>query len=149
MKHFPDLPPIWMLGAMALSWVLTQMVPILKLSSLGLRWLGLFWMLLAALLVLWAAFWFWRKKTTIEPHKTAQTLIVGGPFWLTRNPIYLAMVVAAAGVGLYLGSLSGMFPVIVLAVVLHRRFVLPEEAGLKTAFGAEAEAYFEKTRRWI
>lgn len=149
LKHFPDLPPIWMLCAMAFSWALSQVAPILSVSSLGLRWLGLFWILLAAMLVLWSAFWFWRKKTSIEPRKSAKTLIVSGPFWLSRNPIYLAMVVAAAGVALYLATLSAFVPVIALAVVLHHRFVLPEEAGLKAVFGGAADAYFEKTRRWI
>jgi protein-S-isoprenylcysteine O-methyltransferase Ste14 len=33
-------------------------------------------------------------------------------------------------------------------IVLTRRFIEPEEAGLRRLFGAEAHAYLEKTRRW-
>jgi hypothetical protein len=48
-------------------------------------------MLAALALIAWSALWFWRKKTTIEPHHTPTALIVEGPYRLSRNPIYLAL----------------------------------------------------------
>jgi protein-S-isoprenylcysteine O-methyltransferase Ste14 len=50
--------------------------------------------------------WFWRKKTTIEPHHTPTALIVEGPYRLSRNPIYLALLALLAGYVLRLGSLG-------------------------------------------
>jgi len=37
----------------------------------------------------------------------------------------------------------------IFARILTTRFVLPEEAALREAFGAEAERYMDATRRWL
>ena len=149
MKNFPDLPPVWTLATMVFSWVLAQLLPLLAINSVGLQWLGLLWIGLALLLILWSALWFRRKKTTIEPHHTPTALIVEGPYRLSRNPIYLAMVVASLGFALWCGALSSFLPVAALAFLLQHKFVLPEEAGLIREFGAEAEEYIAKTKRWV
>ena len=149
MKHFPDLPPVWTLGAFLFSWLFSAVLPVAALPSFGLQLLGLFWILLAVLLVLWSALYFRKNKTTIEPHSKPTALIVKGPYRFTRNPIYLAMVVASAGFAMWCAALSAVIPVIGLAIVLHRRFVIPEEEGLRAAFGAEADSYISKTKRWV
>ena len=54
MKHFPDLPPVWTLGAFVLSWVFAQILPIGQVKSFGVQLLGLAWIGIAVLIVLWA-----------------------------------------------------------------------------------------------
>ena len=100
-------------------------------------------------LIGWAAFWFWRRKTTIEPHHAPGTLIVEGPFRLSRNPIYLAMVIILMGAIFGRGQPLSLILIPTFVVILHVRFVLPEEAGLRKAFGEAAEAYISATRRWL
>ena len=134
---------------MVFSWVLSQLLPLYSIDSVGLQWLGLMWIGLALLLILWSALWFHRKKTTIEPHHTPTVLIVEGPYKLSRNPIYLAMMLAALGFALWCGALSSILPVFALGMILQRKFVLPEETGLEQEFGAEATEYIAKTKRWI
>ena len=148
MKNFPDLPPIWMFAAFAASWILASIVPFGAGGAFGLKLLGLAWIGVAALIVLWAALYFKSNKTTIEPHHTPSALITKGPYRFTRNPIYLAMVIASAGFAIWCGSVVALIPTVVLAVVLHKRFVMPEEAILLETFGAEAEAYIAKSKRW-
>ena len=97
----------------------------------------------------WSAWWFWRKKTTIEPHHTPTALIVEGPYRLSRNPIYLALLVLLVGYVLRLGSLSPVLLPLLFFWVLTRRFIEPEEEALRRAFGDEAEAYLARTRRWL
>jgi protein-S-isoprenylcysteine O-methyltransferase Ste14 len=104
---------------------------------------------LAVLLILWSVLYFRANKTTIEPHHTPTALITKGPYRISRNPIYLAMVVASIGWALWCGTLSAFVGPVILAWVLHNRFVLPEEAKLREAFGAKAEAYITKTKRWV
>lgn len=149
MKNFPDIPPVWTFGSFVLSWVLAKAVPVLAFPVYGVQLLGLAWIGLAVLLILWSALYFRTHKTTIEPHHVPTALIVKGPYRVTRNPIYLALVIAALGFGLWCGAVSALIPAVLLAFVLHRRFVLPEEAGLIAAFGEDAEAYIAKTKRWV
>lgn len=148
MKNFPDLPPVWMLGFICFSWLGAMVLPfglgfpLLTLVGWGLLAIGLF-------LIAWSAIWFWRRKTTIEPHHVPKTLIVEGPYQLSRNPIYLGMAVILAGAIVWLGQVLCLALIPLFIMVINRRFIEPEEATLRATFGAEAEAYIQATRRWV
>ncbi len=148
MKGFPDLPPLWLALFLVLNWAVSRAIP----GNTGapvLIWLS--WALIGAGLVLigYAAFWFWRRKTTIEPHHAPQVLIVEGPFRLSRNPIYLGLLIILAGAVIGRGQPLSLIFVALFFGILTRRFVEPEEAALRSEFGDKAEAYFSATRRWL
>lgn len=149
LKGFPDMPPIWLLGAMAVAWILDRGLPLVELFGPLYRGLGLLLIAAGLGLIGWSAWWFWRKRTTIEPHHRPTRLIVEGPYRISRNPIYLGMVVILAGWVAALGSLSPVILVPVFFGVIARRFIAPEEAVLREIFGAEAQRYLAGTRRWL
>ena len=99
--------------------------------------------------IFWAAAWFWKKKTTIEPHHSPGKLIVEGPFQLSRNPIYLGMILILSGQVIWLGALSPVVLIPIYFAILTWRFVLPEERAIAEVFGANGAAYLEATRRWL
>ena len=72
-----------------------------------------------------------------------------GPFRFSRHPMYLAMllVLTAAGAGAAEWVVLGAVPV--LAVLLDRLVVRPEEAELVGAFGDAYSAYARSVRRWL
>lgn len=148
MKGFPDLPPLWLLLFLALNWVISTVIPgnpsapVLDVLGWGLIGLGL-------VVIAWSGIWFWRKKTPIEPHHTPKALIVEGPYRLSRNPIYLGMAVILAGSIIGRGQPLCLILLPFFIGTLTRRFILPEEAMMREAFGEAAEAYLNKTRRWI
>lgn len=148
MKGFPDLPPIWLLGAMIASWALARLGFFPLLGGPG-QWIGAALIAAALALILWSAWFFWRKRTPIEPHHAPKALIVEGPYRVSRNPIYLALLMISFGYAIRLDSILALLPVVGLFWVLNRRFAATEEAGLRTAFGAEAEGYLARTRRWL
>lgn len=149
MKGFPDLPPIWFAAALgmiiAISWALPEFSIQFPLqSALGWTCLG------AGLgLIFWAAFWFFRKGTTIEPHHQATELLVEGPFRISRNPIYLGLGIILLGSIIGRGAWLAIPVLFAFVLVIHKRFVLPEEQGLRDVFGVDAEKYITKTRRWL
>ncbi len=148
-KGFPDLPPIWFLGAYATAHLLTAYLPIVEFGIPGATPTGYLLIALGLGLILWAALWFYAKKTRIEPHKMPTALIVEGPFRLSRNPIYLGLFLILAGVVLRLCALSPFIVLILFPIILTSRFIKDEEARLREAFGAQAEQYFQRTGRWI
>lgn len=148
MKGFPDLPPIWLLGTMALSWGLARLLPAPSPGAVGL-WLGAGIIVAGLALIAWSGLWFLRKRTPIEPHHAPKALIVEGPYRVSRNPIYLALVAIALGYALRQENILALLPVPVLLVILDRRFASAEESGLRAAFGAQAETYLRTTRRWL
>jgi len=141
----PDLPPVWLAGCMAATWALARWLPLWRFDAGPAGRLAI---AAGVALILWSAWWFWRKRTPIEPGHRPRALIVEGPYRLNRNPIYTGLVVILAGWALSLGALSAMLTVPLLPWILTRRFVAPEEAALRAAFAAEADRYLLRTRRW-
>ena len=148
MLRYLDYPPIWLLAALGLVWGETVLVP-QSLVGAGGQMMGNALILLAILLILAAVAGFVQARSTIIPHQMPHQLITGGIFRLSRNPIYLADLLLLVGFSLRWGAVSGLALVPLLAWVLHVRFILGEEARLRAAFGAAADAYFARTRRWL
>ena len=147
-RDFPDLPPVWMLGHAALAWGAARVLPLVEFAGPVSRALGAAIALAGVGLAAWAAAWFARRRTTIEPREEPTALIVEGPFRVNRNPIYTGMALVLLGWALWLGALSALLVVIPFAWIIDRRFVRGEEAALRQAFGAEAESYMARSRRW-
>lgn len=144
MHKFPDIPPMWLLATLFLTWVLKK-IPFLVIDSPTIGRIGI---LIGIGFIIWSAYWFYAMGTTIHPHGTPEALIVEGPYKINRNPIYAGMILIAVGYFMSGGSLLAGIPVIGFFFILDRRFVQPEEAMLRKQFGDAAEAYFNKTRRW-
>jgi protein-S-isoprenylcysteine O-methyltransferase Ste14 len=148
-KGFPDLPPIWWAGTIAIIYAGKWALPDLHFAVPALTLVSRVIFFTALLVIAWSAVWFWRKRTPIEPHHTPKTLIIEGPYKLSRNPIYLALVMLTISSALGHGSVIGLACAVGLWLVLDRRFAAKEEALLKETFGAEADAYLSQTRRWV
>ena len=114
-KGFPDWPPIWFAGFCAVAWLLARELPLVVAFGPLFRGLGLVMIAAGLGLIGWSALWFWRKKTPIEPHHTPRALIVEGPYRWSRNPIYLAMLAMLTGYVLWLGVLSPVLLVMLIA----------------------------------
>lgn len=144
-----DIPPVWLVGALALVWLQAWLLPVLlwPFALAGMLGFVLFW---GGLIVMAAAFFeFMRAKTTPVPHQTATSLITRGIFQLSRNPIYLGDAMILSSVIIWWGAwlLLPLVPGFVLLIT--RRFIKDEERRLKDAFGPEFAAWSKETRRWI
>lgn len=90
-------------------------------------------------------------KTTINPldPSRASTLVTGGIYRFTRNPMYLSLLLLLIAYAVRLGSwVEGLGPV-VFAIYVTRFQIIPEERILEAKFGAAFLAYKRRTRRWI
>lgn len=141
-----DLPPVW-LGLHALfAAAVDAAAPLWSFGPFPVA--GGLLLAVGFALIGWSAVYFALQKTPIEPRNAPKSLITGGPFQINRNPIYTGMWLMLTGTGLLLGSVGALLPALVFPVVITRRFILGEETLLRQAFGAEAEAWIERSRRW-
>ncbi len=146
MKNFPDIPPVWALASAISSWILATFIPVFQLQI----------PLLVSILIValgfgiagWSAVWFRRKNTTIEPRHAPTSLIIEGPFRINRNPIYTGMAFILLGFAVWLGDVIAFVPVVIFPIVITWRFIKDEEIQLRKTFGAEADEYMGKSRRW-
>ncbi|MCB8836542.1 isoprenylcysteine carboxylmethyltransferase family protein [Aurantimonas sp. VKM B-3413] len=147
-RDFPDLPPVWALGTAVLEWLGARFLPLGSFWSPPAALAGIVLVIGGVALAGWAALWFRRKRTPIEPGETPRQLIVEGPYRFNRNPIYSGMALVLFGIALWLGAFSSFLLAAIFPIVIHIRFVRREEAMLREAFGEEAERFFARTRRW-
>ncbi len=93
---------------------------------------------------------FRREGTQVSPTSESNNkLVTGGPFQLTRNPMYLGLFVLSLGVALAIGA-TPMFvaPLLVFATAnwVHIPF---EEAKMRRQFGPAFDDYARNVRRWL
>ena len=92
---------------------------------------------------------FRRQGTPVNPFSTPTSLVVAGPFRVSRNPMYLGLTLALTGIALLFGSVTALLPVPVFVAVLYWMFIRREERVMEQAFGAEYVAYKRRVRRWL
>lgn len=142
-------PPFLFVAAVVGGFFLNRTWP-LPVGS-GLAWQLVAWVFVALWLVLMVGglALFRRRHTSFIPNRPASTLVIEGPYRVTRNPMYLGMASLTVALAIFMGT---GWPVILLAPVLLlvRRLVIdPEEAYLRRRFGADYERYIRQVRRWI
>lgn len=84
-----------------------------------------------------------------NPWKPTFNIIDRGPFRLTRNPMYLQMVIVCLGVAIALTNWWLLLLTPFCGWLLERLAILPEEAYLEQKFGDSYLAYKERVRRWL
>lgn len=94
---------------------------------------------------------FYRHRTTISPlsvHR-ATTLVTGGPFRISRNPMYVGLAGVLTAYALLYRSPRAALPLVGFVVLMNRSQIAAEEAALQQKFGAEFTEYCGTVPRWI
>lgn len=136
-------------------WALARAVPAAQLwpqgmvpwgwrAALGLAGLG-------ALVALAGVWEFRRARTTLNPLAPARAsaLVQGGIYRITRNPMYLGMLLVLIGWAAWLGNAAALLGLPLFVVVLNQLQIKPEERMLRQRFGAQFERYAARVRRWV
>ena len=148
MIRWIDLPPVWLGLFAALAWIQSQLVPMAVFGRAG-DAIGGLAVLTGIALTLLAIREFGRARTTVIPHQMPSAIVTTGIFAISRNPIYLGDTLILFGLVLWWDAVPSLLLVPVFMMVIHRRFILAEEARLIAAFPEEFEAYRRATGRWF
>ena len=94
---------------------------------------------------------FRRAKTTVNPVSPASSssLVTGGIYRFSRNPMYLGFLLVLAAWACYLGSAAAALIVPLFVLYMNRFQIEPEERALARLFGQEFDDYRARVRRWI
>ena len=90
-------------------------------------------------------------KTTVNPMKpeTATSLVSSGIYSVTRNPMYVGLLLVLLAWAIYLSSAWALLGPVGFVLYISRFQIAPEERVLSTLFGSEYTAYQSKVRRWL
>jgi protein-S-isoprenylcysteine O-methyltransferase Ste14 len=98
-----------------------------------------------------AYFQFRAAETTVHPMKPQESsaLVVHGIYRVTRNPMYLGMLLLLAAWGAWLANAVAFALLPLFVVYLNRFQIAPEERALEARFGAAFAGYARAVRRWL
>ena len=144
-------PPLVALTLAALMWLVSLLFPVadLKIPESGIA-SGLS-ALVGLGIALSGALQFWVADTTINPHSPDKTahLVDTGIYRLSRNPMYLGLLLLLLGAAIYLRNVLSLLALPAFVIYMNRFQILPEERQMQKQFGPTYEAYTAQVRRWI
>lgn len=144
-----DYPPIWLVGFLAVTAGLWYLAPGIAFHFDGHREAS-FLMLVIGLVPMFAALGELRRAhTTIKPRDEPDALVTAGVFSVSRNPIYLGLLIILAAGIMYWGSYLALLLLPVFYKVITVRFIEGEEAMMRQHFGAAFDSYAANTGRWL
>lgn len=99
-------------------------------------------------LTIWSRARLGRFWSAVVALKRDHRLIQSGPYRVVRHPLYSGIILAAIGLAICVTTWSSLLGAALLLICFERR-AHKEDALLATEFGAEFEAYRQRTGRLI
>jgi protein-S-isoprenylcysteine O-methyltransferase Ste14 len=108
--------------------------------------------------VLFAVFGIWNgwtlavmaaNRTAVLPGGSTRVVLDRGPFRLSRNPLYVGLIVLDVALALLCPSAWALILVPVGMALVSWGAIAPEERYLRSTFGAEYDDYRRRVRRWL
>ena len=145
------IPPLQVLIAAIGMWMVHRHLPVLHLHIPRSNEVFGAILVVASAIFCLAAYQLWHHRTTINPvqiHRTS-TLITGGVYRWSRNPIYLADLLVLCAWLVWLGAWANVVWIIGFMAYITRFQIIPEERSLQSKFGEEWLRYRNRVRRWL
>ena len=142
-------PPIVTLVFAALIYFSNKWSPSIVFSGQSI--ISLFLMTVGFIVLLIAISAFIKLKTTINPlnPEAASSLVTTGIFRISRNPMYLGMLLLIISLWVKTGAVSGFILVPSFVAYLNYFQILPEERAMTVLFSGKYKVYCQQVRRWL
>ncbi len=141
-------PPVYYIAGLAGGWLAQLAAPLPYLprqaAAPGVLLVGA-----GVLFALWGVFTLRKRRTTILPHRPVSRFVIAGPYRLTRNPMYVGLLIAYAGASLLLRLWWPLMLAPLLVLLLTLLVIRREEAYLERTFGQPYRRYRATVRRWV
>jgi protein-S-isoprenylcysteine O-methyltransferase Ste14 len=140
-----------MLLAAALMWALHRLIPLGQLIALPWSYVAILPAVIGRVISVAAGRRFRQTRTTFDPvrPRDASFLVTDNVYRISRNPMYLGLVLMLIAWALWLGTLSPWVVPPSFAIFLSVTRIAPEEQALEEVFGETYVAYRNSVRRWI
>jgi protein-S-isoprenylcysteine O-methyltransferase Ste14 len=145
-------PPLISLAALFIGLGLDWLAPLGLIETALPRTARVSLAVLIGALAIWSAARgiteFRRMKTPVDPRKPVATLVTGGIFGSTRNPLYQSQGFFLLALAIGFASDWTMLLLVPWAVAMHVGVVLREERYLEVKFGDDYRRYRDRVPRY-
>jgi protein-S-isoprenylcysteine O-methyltransferase Ste14 len=145
-----NVPPLLQLATgVALAAAFAAYVPLGQFETPN--WTVFVATLAGCLFLLPAVASFARHETTVNPQAPSQTttLVTDGVYGVTRNPMYVGMLLILIAFTLWLGAPSAFVIVVAFFLSIDRFQIRAEEHVLGQKFGNNYQEYMGRVPRWL
>lgn len=144
-------PPLLYVAVFLGAIVLEKLVSLNKgfFHTVTAKIIGSAMIVIGLLFSLAAVIQFFRTKNTLVTIKPANSLQTTGVYSLSRNPMYLSLLLFYVGLSFIIGNWWHLILVPVLFLLLQEYVIKREEKYLDRRFGQPYLNYKSKVRRWI
>jgi protein-S-isoprenylcysteine O-methyltransferase Ste14 len=145
-------PPLIAAIGIAIGLALTFLYPVPLVEPPTTRVMigvGIVFIVLFLTLAVSANVTFRRAGTPANPYAPTTALTVHGPYRLTRNPMYLGLVLMTVGLALVMNSMWLILVAVPVLLALRNLVIVHEERYLEEKFGDDYRAYKQRVRRWL
>ncbi len=142
-------PPFMYLGTLLTALVIHFLWPVHLGLPVYVRSGATLFVVLGVALAAWGRVTMVRAGTNVVPTKPTLTIVTGGPFRFTRNPLYLGGLGLYVGLTLAMNSLWLLLFAAPMIAVLRWGIIAQEERYLETKFGSIYLDYKARVRRWL
>jgi protein-S-isoprenylcysteine O-methyltransferase Ste14 len=144
-------PPLVALLVAIGMWALAPTLPVPGETTTERFVAALACVLLGAVTSLAGVVAFRRSRTTVNPLRpeTASSLVNGGVYRLTRNPMYVGFLFVLLGWAVWLWAPWPWLGLPLFMLFLTRFQIVPEERAMEKLFGNAYREYRNQVRRWL
>jgi len=145
------IPIVQLLIAVGFMIIFSKLWPEFVMSWPAHELVALFLLSIAVIVGISAIVSFRKHKTTVNPTKpeTSSTIVSSGIYSISRNPMYLAMLISLISLAYYLQHLTSLPITLVFISYMTRFQIMPEERILAKLFGQQYKEYQINVRRWL
>lgn len=142
-------PTIFLVTWFLAGFGLQRLWPLELPGALLLQPLKILLFILGAGLFAWSVVELRRQNTTMEHKVPTTALVTGGPYGLTRHPIYSALILILLALAVEAQSLWFVALTVLFWGAIQWLTVAREEAYLEREFGEEYLRYKDTVRQWL
>jgi protein-S-isoprenylcysteine O-methyltransferase Ste14 len=144
-------PPLVALLIGVAMWALSRLTHSRTVSVFPITMTAVVIALVGGGITLSGAITFRRAKTTVDPFKpeSASSLVTFGVYRMTRNPMYVGLLMVLIGWAIFLVNVWSALGPLVFVAYITRFQIQPEERALASLFGEAYASYKSRVRRWL
>ena len=144
-------PPLVALFVGAAMWAAARLLPAVDLTGQWRLVLAAVCAGFGVIVAILGVLAFREAKTTINPvtPEKASSVVTGGIFSYTRNPMYVGLTALLVGWAIWLSAPWVFLGPVALMLYLTRFQIIPEERVMSSKFGRDYDDYRNRVRRWL
>lgn len=144
-------PPLFYIATFLVAVLIQKLVPLNKdfFYTATSKIIGLIIILIGLFFNLPALRQFFKTKNTLVTIKPANSLQTAGIYSVSRNPMYISLLLFYTGLSFIIGNLWHLILLPVLFLIVQEYIIKREEKYLERRFGQQYYDYKTKVRRWL